>query len=113
MGMPQVPDRPNRPSLEEILADLIESVAVEKLAMAHILNAEGERLQELIKQADAPCLDQLLGAYRGTSSVLNGLLMKEWVTIQKVQATLELYDMIGHQKSASCQKEEKFTHMRP
>ncbi len=37
----------------EAITDIVESVALEQAALAHILNAEGEKLQAIIKQGNS------------------------------------------------------------
>lgn len=41
MSAPEIPER----TQEEALTDLLESIALEETALAHILNAEGEKIQ--------------------------------------------------------------------
>ncbi len=94
MGMPQFPERKNRPQVCEIVLELLESVAVEELALAHILNAEGEKLQELVKKyaySDI-CSTQLDKMCKSTYSLINSLVIKEWVLLNKVNSALEIYD---------------------
>jgi len=46
MSEPQIPDR----TQQEALVDLLESIALEETALAHILNAEGEKIQAVAGQ---------------------------------------------------------------
>lgn len=46
MGMPII--KKHGIKVDEAIADLIESIALEEAALAHILNAEGEKLQKVI-----------------------------------------------------------------
>ena len=43
MGEPDVPER----TQEEALTDLLTSIALEETALAHIINAEGEKIQAI------------------------------------------------------------------
>lgn len=43
MSEPIIPER----TQEEALTDLLESIALEETALAHILNAEGEKIQAI------------------------------------------------------------------
>ncbi|MCK8823779.1 hypothetical protein [Fuchsiella alkaliacetigena] len=43
MSAPEIPER----TQEESLIDLLESIALEETALAHILNAEGEKIQAI------------------------------------------------------------------
>jgi len=46
MGMPVI--TPGSETRDQAVTDLIQSVALEEAAIAHILNAEGEKMQALI-----------------------------------------------------------------
>jgi len=45
MSMPKYPERLNPPSRRQLTNDLIESLALEELAIAHFINAEAEKVQ--------------------------------------------------------------------
>ncbi len=96
MGMPQFPERKEKPCAETIVLELLESVAVEELALAHILNAEGEKLQELVRKYGCNELgpaqfDRICGS---THKMINSIIMKEWILLNKVQSTMEVYEVI-------------------
>ena len=48
MSAPEIPER----TQEEALTDLLESIALEETALAHILNAEGEKIQAIVGQIE-------------------------------------------------------------
>lgn len=55
MGMPVI--QPGTMTREESVADIIDSIAAEESAIAHILNAESEKLQAVIdSQVPAPAI---------------------------------------------------------
>ena len=45
MGLPEFPEFPTPPSIEELRLLLIETVALEELALAALINAEAEKVQ--------------------------------------------------------------------
>ncbi len=94
MGMPQFPERKNRPQVCDVVLELLESVAVEELALAHILNAEGEKLQELVKKYAYfdICSSQLEKICKSTQTMINSIIIKEWVLLNKVHAALDIYE---------------------
>lgn len=51
MGMPTIPDiKPKiEISIEETIELLLASIALEELSIAHIMNAEAEKIQEIVK----------------------------------------------------------------
>lgn len=48
MSEPVIPQR----TQEEALVDLLESIALEETALAHIINAEGEKIQAIAKKLE-------------------------------------------------------------
>jgi len=50
MGMPVI--TASDVTREQAITDLIQSVALEEAAIAHILNAEGEKMQKIIAMED-------------------------------------------------------------
>ncbi|MFI3213173.1 MAG: hypothetical protein R3Y24_07505 [Eubacteriales bacterium] len=92
MGMPQIPDGKNRPSFDQTIIDLLESIALEEMAIAHMMNAEGEKTQELIKRFG--CCDigfcQLQSSSKSSQILINGLIMKEWLLVNKMANILEI-----------------------
>ncbi len=85
MGMPQIPEGTNRPSAEELLIDLLESIALEEMAISHILNAEGEKLQAVVASykneiADLCAVDKMTESIHTT---ISDLIIKEWLLLNK------------------------------
>ncbi len=93
MGMPQVPERDHLPSIGETVVQIMESVALEELAMAHIINAEGERMQALVRQMNSSCIccECISDAFKMTNATINSLIMKEWLMLSKINTALEIY----------------------
>ena len=48
MSMPSFPTNNNTPDREDVINQIISSIAMEELALSHILNAEGEKLQYVL-----------------------------------------------------------------
>ncbi|MCK8826735.1 hypothetical protein MWH25_03120 [Natroniella acetigena] len=53
MSAPEIPER----TQEEALIDLLESIALEETALAHILNAEGEKIQAIAQMMEDGDID--------------------------------------------------------
>ncbi len=86
MGMPEVPKRDKLPNIKDVLIQILESVALEELAMAHILNAEGEKMQAVIANINHCnfCDDCITDAFKATNTTISSLIMKEWVMLNKI-----------------------------
>ena len=48
MSLPAFPQSTNTPDREEAINQIVSSIAMEELALSHILNAEGEKLQYIL-----------------------------------------------------------------
>lgn len=85
MGMPEIPDGKNRPSMKETIIDLFESIALEEMAISHILNSQGEHLQAIIGKfrCSEISLCDVNIATRSTHQMLVDLIMKEWLLLNK------------------------------
>ena len=92
MGMPEIPDGKNRPSYHETIIDLLESIALEEMAIAHIMNAEGEKLQEITRRFGCHELHfpQLEDGCRSTHDMVNSLIMQEWLLLNKMNSILAI-----------------------
>ena len=52
MSMPEFPNPDTILSREQAIDSILTSIAMEEMALSHILNAEGEKLQYIIKRLD-------------------------------------------------------------
>ena len=89
--MPQIPDGTNRPNLEEVIIDLFESIALEEMAISHILNAEGEKLQAVVcnfKNNNLNICD-LTTITNTTHQTISDLIIKEWLLLTKFNTIKE------------------------
>lgn len=74
MGMPVI--QPGTITREESVADIISSIAAEESAIAHILNAESEKLQAIINMSDASAGD-LMAANRSVKNTVDTVTQLE------------------------------------
>jgi len=84
MGMPVI--TPGEGSREQAITDLIESVALQEAALAHILNAEGEKMQAIIAMSNVTP-DQLLELNRSVETMISAITRLEII----LQSKLELF----------------------
>lgn len=92
MGMPQIPEGKYRPTWNETVVDLLESIALEEMAIAHIMNAEGEKVQEVVKRYGGQDIGygELHRSCRDAQSMMNSLIMKEWLLFTKLNTVLDM-----------------------
>jgi hypothetical protein len=84
MGMPVI--TPGEGTREQAITDIISSVALQEAALAHILNAEGEKMQAIIAMPDVTP-DQLLDLNRSVSQMVSAITRLEMT----LQSKLELF----------------------
>jgi hypothetical protein len=90
MGMPEVPDIKPRIDVkkEDVINLLLLSIALEEISLAHIINAEAEKLQEVL---DKNCkLDDLLEVNEAVTKALRTVIKKEILLQFKFENVLEL-----------------------
>jgi hypothetical protein len=77
MGMPNIPDI--KPDIDlckkDVVNLLLSSIALEEMGLAHIINAEGEKLQAVIK--NSPCSGDLFAVDESVQDTLRDVIRKE------------------------------------
>lgn len=100
MSMPNVPDI--KPEIEldfdETINLLLTSIALEELSIAHIMNAEAEKIQEVIKYK-CNDLEDLLEINKSVEKMVKTLIYKEILLENKFENVLTL---INSRKYCSC-----------
>jgi hypothetical protein len=84
MGMPVI--TPGEGDREQAITDIIESIALQETALAHIMNAEGEKMQAIIAMQDVTP-EQLLALNRSVVQMINAVTRLEMT----LQSKLELF----------------------
>lgn len=75
---------------EQSICRLIESIALEEAGLAHILNAEGEKLQKAVKLACS--INDLLKVNQSIIRTINSVTQLEQALLAKLQAAIDLRD---------------------
>ena len=94
MSMPTIPDIKPKIEIqfEETVKLLLVSVALEELSLAHILNAEAEKIQEIIKCGTCNKLQDLICIDKSVEKTLRDIIKKEMLLQFKFENILELMD---------------------
>lgn len=89
MSMPGIPDiNPNiKIKREEVIDLILASIGLEELSLAHLLNAEAEKLQYIIKSK--PSYDDLIKANRSVEKALRGSIKKEMLLQFKLEDVID------------------------
>lgn len=87
MGMPII--KSSKVRYKQAVIDLIESIALEEAALAHILNAEGEKLQRVIFSQDVD-ICMLLETNKSVESMVGQVTELEEKLEEKLKLAIEL-----------------------
>jgi hypothetical protein len=92
--MPNIPDIKPRieVSFEESIVLLLSSIALEELSLAHIMNAEAEKIQEVVKSQSCNKLADLICIDKSVERILRDVIKKEMLLEFKFENILELRD---------------------
>jgi hypothetical protein len=90
MSMPNIPDINPYIKLKrkDVVNLLLASIAMEELGLAHLINAEGEKLQMVIKHANR--IDELIEANKSVEKMLKTIIKKEMLLLFKLEEVLEI-----------------------
>jgi len=97
MSMPELPDFSPHINIDrdDAINLLLTSIALEELSLAHIMNAEGEKLQKVIGDEDST-FDVLMEANRSVEKMLRNVIKKEMLLQFKLEDVIELIDEKDH-----------------
>jgi hypothetical protein len=93
MSMPKFPEKPDI-SIEDSIVQVISSIAMEELALSHILNAEGEKLQFALgtlhqKNPHMPIsIDELLKVNDSVKEMLSAVTMSQMFLVGKLSTAI-------------------------
>ncbi|MDD4705988.1 MAG: hypothetical protein PHS24_02080 [Bacilli bacterium] len=87
MGLPVIPTK----TQPEAFTDLLESIALEETAIAHILNAEGEKIQAsaVLMENGNMTPDEVIEFQKSITQIIQTLIKKEMILEFKLEATLD------------------------
>lgn len=109
MSIPQIPEALHRPSMCEVIIDLLESIALEEISLSHLINAESEKLQAFVgKDLDFPTCptnEMILKVNHQTAKLMDVIVMKEWLLLRKLEDVILLCEETGLCLSDHCEEE--------
>ena len=103
MSFPTIPDITPLIKLKkrDVVHLVIASIALEEMSLSHIMNAEGEKLQIVLKSK--PCLSEILELNRSMERILRSVINKEMLLQYKMEDIL-MYSR-GIEEEFECEEE--------
>lgn len=87
MGMPII--KPSDITREQAVGDIIESIAMEEKSIAHILNAESEKINKVVSQANVT-VQQLMAINKSVKNSIDSIIRLE----STLQSKLNIFESI-------------------
>lgn len=90
--MPEIPEGTYRPDSEEVIIDLLESIALDHMSLAHLMNAEGEKLQETVNKyaCDEISYCDVECSFASANKLLNNVIMQQWLLFNRLTTILDV-----------------------
>ena len=86
MGMPVI--TPGQGTRDQAITDLIQSVALQEAALAHMMNAEGEKMQKIIAMTDVNT-DELMELNKSVTQLVSAISRLEMLFVAKLELFAE------------------------
>ena len=93
MSMPNIPNIKPEIDLckEDVINIIYVSIAMQEIALSHIINAEGELLQQVISKNDCNyCLKDLININESVNSIIEKVHSLEKVLVEKMEASKDI-----------------------
>jgi hypothetical protein len=100
MSLPEFPLNPKNMTRDDVINQIISSIAMEELGLSHIINAEGEKLQYVLGTLSGasgltPTIDELLKVNESVQSTLSTSMQNQVFLQNKMSAALSAATLQG------------------
>ncbi|MBD8006803.1 hypothetical protein [Bacillus norwichensis] len=91
MSLPNIPNITPLISLDrcDTINLLLSSIALEEISLSHLLNAEGEKLQQFLKQKPV-CIDDFLNMNHSINKTLQTIVKSQMLLVLKLEEVVSL-----------------------
>ena len=93
MGMPVI--EPSTTTPEQALADILESIALEEAALAHIMNAEGQKIQAVAPENGTINVEDALAVNASVNTTLKTIFKIQALLQFKLENVTDLAELLG------------------
>lgn len=99
MSMPTIPEERYRPTHDEVIIDLLKSIAMEETALAHLIAAEARKVKAFVGRHEnfpfGPSAAQIIAFNAQVFKMIDVIVMKEWLLLRKLKDVAELAALFG------------------
>ncbi|GHH96902.1 hypothetical protein [Neobacillus kokaensis] len=89
------PEEPQRPDSHDVMVDFMNSIAMEEIAISHLLNAEAKKMQAFVgKELDFPTNPSNVEIFqfnKEAARFIETLVIKEWLLLRKFQSVSDYF----------------------
>ena len=93
MSMPEIPTPNPHLTKEQALTMILSSIALEEVALSHIINAEGEKIQYILGHSPHGCretdVDDILAVNKSVTGLLEMVMQNQLILKNKMEKVLE------------------------
>lgn len=105
MRIPDFPKRENM-NMENVILELMDSVAKEELALSNLLNSESKKIDAFVGShlnfPTYPSNKDILEFNRSIHKIVESILMKEWLLYKKLETILGANEEYCDRKEKNC-----------
>ena len=108
MSMPNFPKTPNL-KVKDSIVQIISSIAMEELALSHVINAEGEKLQHVLgtlHRESSPDhrvdIEELLKINESINATLTTISINQLFLLEKLSLAVEAYKKLSCLEKCGC-----------
>ena len=87
--MPEI--KPGEGTREQAITDIIQSVALQEAALAHVMNAEGEKMQKIIGMDDVTP-EELFKLNKSVSQLVSAIARLEMLFVAKLELFVDEFE---------------------
>ncbi len=105
MSMPNIPDINSTVAIDrdDAINIILSSIGMEELSLAHILNAEAEKIQFALGTLDtateAATLEDIMAVNSSAKKMLRDVIKNQMLIGMKMEDTVELAEMVAAEKA--------------
>ncbi|TCS93628.1 hypothetical protein [Hazenella coriacea] len=94
MSMHKIPEKDWNIDFPESMIQIIQSVALEEIALAHLINAEADKIKAFVGRnfnfPTHPSSKEVVHFNRSIGQLIDTVLMKEWLLLKKLETVLRV-----------------------